>query len=400
MKNSGNRNQHLESTDEEDRKILRIGIDLLWVRPKQVGGTESYIRNLLDGFAKYASQEFRFILFVSKENCDSFRPFFENEKFEKAMCNIRSSNVGKRIVWENLFLDSYAKNLNIDVMFIPVYSMPFKRSKIPYVVTIHDIQAIHFPHYFTWFKNFWLRLSWKNTLKNASKIVAISNFVKQDLLQNFTVEKEKIEVVYNPISPATEFEDFSHLRDRWGIHQKEYFYTVSSLAPHKNTEVLIKALGEILKGKATGIPDKLVISGINGPQASYIKNLAEKLNLMGNVIFTGYVADSTRNSLYKNAFAFLFPSTFEGFGMPPIEAMMFGTPVITTKCASIPEVTGNRCFYVDNPYSEKEWLKIIKRLDTKRKRDEYFFPQYDTENASKSILALFSTIAGSGLKKK
>jgi len=396
----GSPDKAIRETLDDKKQLIRIGVDLLWVRPGQIGGTESYIRNLLEGLMQHAPNEMHFVLFVSEDNYGSFEKYRESKKFELVRCNIKSTNIVKRILWENMFLDEKAQKWNIDLMFIPVYSMPRKKSSIPYVVTIHDLQALHFPEYFSNLKNFWLRWSWKRSVKRADRIIAISNFVKQDIHKRLNINTEKIKVIYNPITQAKEFEAFQRVSEQFGVEKYKYFYTISSLSPHKNTEVLIRLIARLKDKKTEQIPIKLLISGIKGSQASYLKNLANDLDVLDEIIFTGFVSNAVRNTLYKYAYAFLFPSTFEGFGMPPVEALMLGTPVITTKCASIPEVTKNKCKYVDEPTKIEEWEKKVLEID-ENEREAQKFPEYELKFVTSQITKLFFlTVANTAVQNK
>jgi len=371
--------------------MLKIGIDLLWVRPQKVGGSESYVRNLLDGFSNNSSNEFKFILFVSKDNEYSFLTYENNSNFILKRCNVRSEKILSRIIWENLFLNKIAAKEKIDVMFIPIYSKPFFRKKLSYVTTIHDLQALHYPEYFSRLKNIWLKFSWKNSIKTSKKIITISNFVKDDILKNFNVRQDEIQVIYNPVKIQEEMSNFEELSKKLKIESKKYFYTVSSMLPHKNLEVLLNLIKKLKMESNYEIPNKLVISGIGGTQKEPLVNLINNLKIEGNIIMSGFVSNSERNSLYKNAYAFLFPSIFEGFGMPPIEAMMLGTPVITTKLASIPEVTQGKCIYVDDPKNVEEWYeKIIKIQDMNF--NKCIFEEYHLERISKKYLETFYKI--------
>jgi len=369
---------------------VNIGINLIWVKVGKNGGVESYVRNILDGLLKFSQGEnFNFILFLSKDNCESFRNYFKSENFKKVILPIKSQKVISRIVKENLYLDKYAKRENIDLMFVPVYSKPLRKNKnIPYIITIHDLQAFHYPEYFSKIKNMWLKYAWKRCANTSDIIVAISNFVKKDIENKLNIDSKKISVIYNPISGIDNIEDFEKIKNKYNIEEKNYYYTVSSLLPHKNLKTLLYTMKKI-KESELNIPKKLVISGVGGKSESEIKGLINRLDIKNEIILTGFISNEERNSLYKNAKIFLFPSIFEGFGMPPIEAMILGTPVITTKKASLYEVTKGKAFYVDEPYNEDEWVEKINKLN-EMKLDIHNYNEYNLENIIKKYINLFT----------
>ena len=129
--------------------------------------------------------------------------------------------------------------------------------------------------------------------------------------------------------------------------KKKYYYTVSSLFLHKNLKTIILAIAELKKRKSNAFYP-LIISGISGVKRDHLDDIIEYNKLKDDIIFTAFIKDSERNMLYKNCRAFIFPSIFEGFGMPPLEAASFNTPVLTTRCTSIEEVTGGLLNYVDD----------------------------------------------------
>lgn len=362
---------------------MRIGIDLLWVRVGICGGTESYIRNLLDGFRMYGEKQ-EYVLFVAKDNADSFLHYAENASMMLYTCNVLCANPVKRILWENLHLDKIAKEQQIDVMFIPVYSMPHRYgSGIPYVSVIHDLQALHYPEYFTWIRRTFLKYTWRNTCKKADRVIATSNYCRDDLVSHYPFVKDKMITIYDPIVSKPSTLDASCV-GKYGVEAGKYFYCVSSMLPHKNLETILKVMAE-WEEKDT----KLVISGVGG-NVTEVTECLKRYHIEERVVLTGFVADEVRDCLYENCRLFLYPSIFEGFGMPPIEALQKGKRVVMTKESCLWEITQGKAVYVENPYDVAEWkekMEYALRLPT----EEHFFEDYKLPNvAGNYIIALES----------
>lgn len=377
---------------------MKIGIDLLWLRPGKNGGTESYIRNLITGFATYDDRN-EYTLFVSRDNADSFNSYTRiNPGIRLEICPIDSSNRIIRIAWENLKLDNLAKKTGVDVMFIPVYSMPHKKKSngIPYVVTIHDLQGLHYPEYFTNIRLGFLKRKWKYASEEADRIVAISNFTKRDIVENYKAASDKVITIYNPVITG-ESAPISEL-SKWGLKTDEYYYCVSSLLPHKNLYTLIDTFAErFANRKKKGHEEILVISGVGGEsvaKAELVKKI-ESLGIKDNIRFTGFVSDAERNLLYQNCRAFLFPSVFEGFGMPPIEALMFGRPTVTTEKTCLKEVTCSKAIYVKDPFDTKEWSDAIDRAVSEDGGFGLYgeSDRFDLENITREYLEIFESFS-------
>lgn len=369
---------------------MKIGINTLWLKHKRVGGIESYLFNLLDGILKNDEENY-YLLIISEENKSLFYEYSKNKNVEIISCKIESSRVVKRIVLENFNVDNIAKKNNVDVMFNPVYSKPiFTFNKIPYVTTIHDLQALHYPEYFSIVKRKWLKFAWKNSIKTSSKIIAISNFVRDDIIDKFNVKQDKVCTIYNPIKIEKFIDDFSIIKEKYGVDDNSYYYTVSSMHKHKNLITLLKVMKNI-KENYPDINKKLIISGISGNAHDEFNKKIKELGIEDIIITTGFIDDSERNILYKHSSIFLFPSIFEGFGMPPIEAMLLGKEVITTEKTSIKEVTKGLVNYVLDPFDEDEWVNKIKICNNGRNFN-YDINDYRVEQVANKYVEVFKEV--------
>lgn len=342
--------------------IMKFAVDLLWVRPGKVGGTEYYIRNLLNGFMQL-KYDFEIVLILALNNAAAFDKYFSDARFIKILCDVDSNNVGKRIIWQNAHLNKLLEREGIDVCLEPVYSKPlFDSKEVNFITTIHDLQALHYPEYQNKLKVQCLKIAWKQTVRTSHKIIAISDFVKKDIINNYKVSTNNILTIHNAIDcDANEVLEFEKVQERFHIQANEYYYTVSSMEPHKNMETLFKVMGYIKK-RGIDLPSKWLLTGVNERARDKVFSMAEKYNISDRIVMTSYVENNIRNTLSKYCTAFLYPSIFEGFGMPPVEAMAFGANVITTKKASLYEVTQGKANYIENPYNIEEWVKAMVNL--------------------------------------
>lgn len=374
---------------------MKIAISLVWIRHKVAGGVESFTRNLLDGF-RDSERDNKYILICSQDNADSFKHYADDGRFEIYVAPVVTSNLKQTIWFENFKLDGLVTRLGADICFVPCYRMPLLQRRNKYVVVVHDIISCHFPEHFKGFRAKWLNFATKRACKIADKLITISNYVQDDLKRVFHLDGHNMMTIYNPILPYKEVEDFSAVEADLGLQKEKYFYTVSSLAFNKNLKTLVRLMAA-LKDDPKFKDYKLVVSGVglNNPFfASAQKDLfefIEQQKIADNIIFTGFVSNERRNSLIVNSAFFLFASIFEGFGMPIIEAMEFGARVITTKCASLYEVSEGKAVYVDDPYDVQMWVDAInENVDTPKA--PIHFGAYEIERTIKNYLDLFESV--------
>ncbi|MAT42492.1 MAG: hypothetical protein CL609_09140 [Anaerolineaceae bacterium] len=236
-------------------------------------------------------------------------------------------------LWEQFVLPWYVRD---GLLFSPANIGPYV---VPgQVVTMHDASVFAMPEAYSWTFRLKYRLILKHLGKTAKTIITVSQFSKGELVKHCGIKPDKIEVIPHGHEHLLKINPDPGIMKKYNLTQKPYFLAVGSNSPHKNIKVVLEAVALIPN------PDfNLVIAG-----GSFGKVFAaQSLELPENVIHVGYVTDSELRSLYEHARAFIFPSKYEGFGLPVLEALSFGCPVISSNAASLPEVGGDAVAYFD-----------------------------------------------------
>ncbi|MDD5367630.1 MAG: glycosyltransferase family 1 protein [Anaerolineaceae bacterium] len=260
--------------------------------------------------------------------------------------------------WERLTngLADTCRSSQADLLHV-TYIGPFL-PPCPMVVTVHDVSFFRYPEFFKLRDRLLFSTLLPLTLTHASAVITISEFSKKEILYKFPFLQDRIYVTY--LSPGSIFSPISDsvldksICIRHGI-DTDFILAVGNLQPRKNLLRLIKAFSII---KTTFPSVRLVIVGKAQWHASEIYTLVSKLGLKNEVIFPGYVSDEDLVVLYNAAQVFVYPSIYEGFGLPVLEAMACGTPVVTSNSSSLPEVAGTAALMV-NPKSEEEIANAI-----------------------------------------
>lgn len=267
----------------------------------------------------------------------SWNPIQPNESIARGI---------KGHVWEQVVMPF--KMRKEDILWSPSNTGPINHKK--QVVTIHDVVPFEHPEWLN--RNFsnWYRLLQPKLVKNIKRIITISQFSKQRIIEYLGVSEEKVEVIYNGVSEKF-FDNkkklFSNVENV--IPSQNYILSLGSLEPRKNLKRLLYSWSKVEKF----LPEDfyLVIVGKQGSSLVFEENtLDENLN---KVIFTGHLPDEILPALYGNALAFFYLSEYEGFGLPPLEAMASGTPIVASDTTAIPEVVGS-CGRLIDPFSIEE----------------------------------------------
>lgn len=258
------------------------------------------------------------------------------------------------------------KKLKPDILHIPHYNIPiFYRGKM--VVTIHDLTHLIYTEFLpNKFAYFYAKFMIGLALKKSEKVITVSENTKKDILERYKVNPDKIEVIYN--AAGGEFKkrdkaDIEYLYDKYSIPKnKKIIMYVGNLKPHKNLERLLQAFSKINNENVV-----LILVGKAFKRYSELGNIEEKLRISNKVIHTGMVEQEELVDLYNLADLFVFPSLYEGFGIPVLESLACGTPVICSNTSSLPEVGGNVVDYFDPLNIEDIKNKIEKNLEKEKK---------------------------------
>ena len=256
-----------------------------------------------------------------------------------------------------------------DLFWSPHFNTPILPIKAKNrIVTIHDVNHLVFPDT-NFFKKTYAISLYRNAVKKSDKIITVSNFSKQEIIKYLRTNTNKIRVIHCGVNKK--FLNPKNLEHNLNLPEK-YFLFVGNVKPHKNLKVLLNAYLKLPKGIRQTY--KIVIigkkEGFITPDKE-IFNLIEINNLSDNILFTGYIEDFLMPLVYKNATLFIFPSLYEGFGLPVLEAMLSKTPVLASNKASITEIAKKHAIYF-NPYDEEELArKILNLLKDKIKRKGY-----------------------------
>jgi glycosyltransferase involved in cell wall biosynthesis len=333
---------------------LHIAIDAHSVGA-QLAGNESYAVNLIEALAEI-DQTNLYTLYVTKPAAiDRFADRWPNFK-------VRQTLPHTPLVRIPLTLSAELRRNPVDVLHVQFTAPPF--APCPVVTTIHDLSFEHLPETFKRRSRAQLRLTVRRTARKAALILTLSEFSRRDIIETYAVDPERVIVTpaaapahFKPIVDETELEK---IRERYGIGAN-YLLSLGSIQPRKNLTRLIEAFQRLRKSRLDDKPPQLVIAGKRGWLDDEVFRAAQQDGLNESVKFIGYVPEEDLPALYSGAMCFVYPSYFEGFGLPVLEAMQCGAPVIAGNQTSLPEVAGDAALLFD-PFDTRALGEAIARV--------------------------------------
>jgi len=339
---------------------MRIGLDI----SRAVGqrtGVGQYAWELMTALARIDEEsEYRLYTFFYDCFPDNWKDISYPRQHNVALNELRSSyrSILKR--WTN---GEDKENLlgDVDIVHSTAYTSPLlHRSKL--VVTVHDMTCYVYPQFHTQENYDFVNQNLHWASRRAAKVIADSHQTKADIQRYLHVPEEKIEVIHLGVSdrfrPDVSAEQVEGVKHHYGI-EDEYILAVGSIEPRKNLGRLLVVYRMLVEH--LGIAHKLVLLGGAGWRNTSFYELLDCLGVQGRVVFTGYVPDDDVRALYSGACFLAFPSLYEGFGLPILEAMACGTPVLTSNCSSMPEAAGDAALLVD-PLDEWDLYQGMERM--------------------------------------
>ncbi|TSC87392.1 MAG: putative glycosyltransferase [Microgenomates group bacterium Gr01-1014_16] len=343
---------------------MKIGIDASRAFINEPTGTERYSYELISRLIRLPeAKKHEWILYVRKSQKSKI-------KSQKYKSKVKIIEIPLYFLWTQVGLAARTWIDNLDCLWVPAHTLPvFRRPGIKTVVTIHGIEYEWLPAYENWLQRWYLPLSTKYAVASADKIIAVSGFTKRQLVERLGADPKKIDVIYEGVSKQRSVTSVqrSEILHKLILRPGSYLLFIGTIQPRKNLERLVEAFKYLTPRPSPNLGEggklKLVISGKWGWGYEKLRDITDK-----NIIFTGYVDDTTRQILLENALVYVQPSITEGFGLPVLEAMAAGVPVASSNGGALSEIINvqysmsNKILF--DPYNVEDMVAKIKLVLT------------------------------------
>lgn len=331
---------------------MKIGLNLLFIRSSTTGGSATYAVNLVNALSDVDKVN-NYVVYLN-QNCKEL-PLTLGQNFTKIIIPFSSTNPIKRLFLEQIIFPFYFLKDNLNVIHSLGYHGPIL-SKVPHIVSILDLNFIRHKH-MPKTHSFFLGIMVKIMTKTAKHIITISEFSKREIIENLYVNPKNVTVtLLSGSSDNKNIDNNINIQEIYGI-TNNYIIAFGSNGSHKNIDQLIHAFNNIRK---TNHKIQLVLVGYQH-KASFLSKIVDDLNLNEHVIFTGFVPSEHVFHLINKSKLFVFPSFYEGFGIPLLDAQACEIPIASSNAGSLPEVGNTGCIYFD-PANTQEMISVIKKV--------------------------------------
>jgi glycosyltransferase involved in cell wall biosynthesis len=324
---------------------MRIGIDSHQLGRRQTGN-ERVMRNLIEALGRVTNHEF-VLYFTDQDTASSWSARYGS----RFLCKVLPAR--SAFVRVPLLLPRAAHIDKLDALLCHVVAPPVCPCTV--VTIIHDISFRRYPRFFPLYERVFMNAAIPQSMKWSDALITVSKFTSNEIQAVYGIPKSKMFVARNGVDAAFLRPDLRNM-----VSDSPYFLAVGNVQPRKNLGTLLKAFAALVK-KRPGVEERLVIIGQPTYAANQIMSTASELVSTKRVEFTGYVEDAELVNYMAAASAFLYPSIYEGFGLPPLEAMALGTPVAVADIPVMKEVVGNAGLRVP-PMNSDKWAESLERL--------------------------------------
>jgi glycosyltransferase involved in cell wall biosynthesis len=346
---------------------MRIGINFHTV-DHYISGVDYYALGLLKGLLHIDGQD-KYVVFTNQPELIKVNVPSSQNLTIVPVKHAKTRLV--RIIWEHTLLPRLAVKHKLDVLHCTSYMCPLHNTSVPYVLTIHDTIAIDYPLWCKKTNALYFNLFMKTAIKKASHVITVSRCTADDLKRNFDLPHSKVRVIYSGIDDIFKAEKdsrrCSEIRTRYNLPER-YILFVGNIEPKKNIWVLM-CVNKRLKEK--DMPHKLVIVGKRSWEAEVELDEITKQVKAGNIVRAGYVDRNDLPFVYQMADVFVFPSLYEGFGFPPLEAMACGTPVVSSSRGALNETVAGAALTIDPSNIQQITQAIISMITDSALREKH-----------------------------
>jgi glycosyltransferase involved in cell wall biosynthesis len=329
----------MDSVGERTGRAIHVGVNahlLSLARSYRSAGINWYIYNLLRHLPQVAS-DIEYTVFLNE------RRYTVAPGIRLCVSRLPTGRPQTRILWEQGLQPRALRRAKVDLLHSPAFVGPLS-SACPFVLTVHDLSYLFFPQGFRALNRSYLQTFTRLSVRRARRVIAVSESTKRDLVEQYDLSPGKVDVVHNGVDPGFQplpVGQVAAFRREKGLPDR-FILFVGTLEPRKNVVGLVEAYARLPKDRPP-----LILVGGKGWLYDEIFTRVEALGLAGEVRFVGYVPAEVLPLWYSAADLFVYPSLYEGFGLPPLEAMACGTAVISSTASSLPEVVGEAGLLID-----------------------------------------------------